>query len=109
MVLEDYAALSAGAEGRLGCLVATSAAGLAALDAEMAACVAAALSRVERQVLDLVRLGQADGSIAAELDAGVTARALLCLMQGMRIAGKTGRTPAEMAEVAERAMRLLDR
>jgi TetR/AcrR family transcriptional regulator, transcriptional repressor for nem operon len=42
------------------------------------------------------------------VDAASTGRLLLCVLQGMRVLGKTGRSHAEMTEVVERAMSLLE-
>jgi AcrR family transcriptional regulator len=107
-VLTSYAISSCGESGRRGCLVVGSANELAILDAEAAARVAAAFHANERLILDLLRLGQSDGSISRSIDVETTARALLCLTKGMRIVGKTGRTEEDMAAVAEAAMKLLD-
>ena len=56
---------------------------------------------------DLIREGQADGSIPATIDSKATARLMLCLLQGMRVVGKTGRSRGEMTAVADAAMKLL--
>ncbi len=42
------------------------------------------------------------------LDVESTARTMLCLMKGMRLIGKTGRTREQMIAVAETAMILLN-
>lgn len=107
-VLTSYAISSHGESGRRGCLVVGSANELAILDAEAADRVAAAFHANEKLILDLLRLGQSDGSISNNIDIATTARALLCLTKGMRIVGKTGRTGEEMAAVAAAAMKLLD-
>jgi hypothetical protein len=57
---------------------------------------------------DLIRQGQADGSIPATIDSETTGRLMMCLLQGMRVAGKIGRSRAEMSAVADAAMKLLD-
>lgn len=106
-VLRFYAEASHGVEGRRGCLVAGSATELATFDAEMAARVAAALRRVETLMRKLIRLGQSDGSIRSEIDADATACALLCLLQGLRVVGKAGRTRSEMMAAADRGLGLL--
>ncbi|OCJ05210.1 TetR family transcriptional regulator [Rhizobium sp. AC44/96] len=106
-VLAYYAASSHGESGRRGCLVVGSANELAIFDEEAAERVATAFDANEKLILDLVRLGQADGSISTAIDSETTARALLCLTKGMRVVGKTGRTENDMASVAEAAMRLL--
>jgi TetR/AcrR family transcriptional regulator, transcriptional repressor for nem operon len=56
----------------------------------------------------LIRQGQVDGSISAAVDSKVTARLMLCLLQGMRVIGKTGRSRQEMMAVADAAMKLLN-
>jgi TetR/AcrR family transcriptional regulator, transcriptional repressor for nem operon len=103
-----YAESSYGAEGRRGCLVVGGAAELATFDAGVARRVVAALHRNESLMVDLIRQGQADGSIPASIDSEATGRLMMCLLQGMRVAGKTGRTRAEMTAVADAAMKLLD-
>ncbi|WP_299716430.1 TetR/AcrR family transcriptional regulator [Tardiphaga sp.] len=106
-LLDDYVEQSCGVEGRRGCLVVGSATELATFDAEMAGRVTAALDRNEARLLELIRLGQADGSISAGLDADATALTLLCLLQGLRVVGKTRRSRAEMKAAAGQALRLL--
>jgi AcrR family transcriptional regulator len=107
-VLRVYADSSHGAIGKRGCLVVRSADDLALLDDEAASRVATAFNANETLVTRLIALGQEDGSIRADLDVQTTARTLLCLMSGMRVVGKTGRSHAEMAAVAEAALGILD-
>lgn len=102
-----YAEASHDAEGRRGCLVVGSAAELATFDAEMAARVTTALEYVESVLRELIRQGQSDGSIPTGLDADASARLLLCLLQGLRVVGKAGRTCAEMMAAVKEALRLL--
>ena len=106
-MLEFYADSSSGAEGRRGCLVVGGAAEMSTYDAEMAGKVTASLQRVEDQVRDLIKLGQADGSVPAGVDANAVATTLLCVLQGLRTAGKVGRSRAELAAAVSQAMRLL--
>ena len=56
----------------------------------------------------MIRAGQADGSIAKGVDATTTSRALLAMIQGMRVLGKTGRKRESMMAVVGIAMKLLD-
>ncbi len=105
--LAFYAESSHGVEGRRGCLVAGSATELATFDSEMAARVTTALRRVETSLRTLIQLGQSDGSIPSDIDVEATARVLLCLLQGFRVIGKTGRTRADMIAAVDQAMRLL--
>lgn len=105
--LTFYAEASQGAEGSRGCLVVGTATELAIFDEEVAQQVKAALQRNEALMAALIEEGQADGSIKASLNSKATARMMLCLLQGMRVIGKTGRTRAEMTDVVEAAMRTL--
>jgi TetR/AcrR family transcriptional regulator, transcriptional repressor for nem operon len=107
VVLKFFAESSHGVEGKRGCLIVGTAAELATLDVGVARRVTAALRQSETLVGDLIRQGQADGSIPADIDSRVTARLMLCLLQGMRVIGKTGRKRKEMMAVAEAAMQLL--
>lgn len=106
-MLHFYADASYGAEGRRGCLVVGSATELVTFDAEMAGRVTAALKRIEALLRDLIRTGQSDGSIALRIDVDASARALLCLLEGLRVIGKLGRTRAEMMSAADQALRLV--
>ena len=108
IALNFYAESSHGVEGKRGCLIVGTAAELATFDAEVARRVTAALRQGETLLVDSIRQGQADGSIPAAIDSKVTARLILCLLQGMRVIGKTGRTRQEMMAVADAAMKLLD-
>jgi AcrR family transcriptional regulator len=103
-----YAESSSGEVGRQGCLVVGSATELALFDEEIASRVAFAFDTDEQLLIDLIRLGQEDGSVPSRLDAENAARTMLCLMKGMRLIGKTGRTREQMIAVAETAMILLN-
>lgn len=106
-MLRFYAETSHGAEGRSGCLVAGSTMELARYDDEMAGRVAVALRRVETTLRSLLRIGQADGSVSAEIDADVMAQTLLALLQGFRVIGKLGQDRAKMLAAAQQALRML--
>lgn len=107
-LLTVYAESSSGEVGRQGCLVVGSATELALFDEEAAYSVAFAFDTDEQFLIDLIRLGQEDGSVPDRLDVESTARTMLCLMKGMRLIGKTGRTREQMIAVAETAMILLN-
>lgn len=102
-----YVESSQGEEGLLGCLVVGSAAELSTFDPEVACHIVNALDRNETFLADLIREGQADGSVSASVDPGATARMLLCLVQGMRVVGKTGRSREEMQAAVDTALRAL--
>jgi len=107
-VLAFYVENSHGLEGRRGCLVVGSAIELAIHDPEVAARVKASLARNEAFFASLIREGQSDGSISKRIDPEATARALICLTQGMRVVGKAGRPPLDAASFIETAMKLAD-
>lgn len=107
-LLNVYADASHGAQGRCGCLVVGSATDLGLFDDEAAKRVALAFEQNEQLLVDLLRLGKADGSIPDHIDVATTSRTLLCLMKGMRLVGKTGRSHEEMSAVAETALKLLN-
>jgi TetR/AcrR family transcriptional regulator, transcriptional repressor for nem operon len=106
-VLAFFVESSKGAEGRRGCLIVGSAVELAIADREVAARVTASLSKNEAFLADLIREGQADGSISSQVDPEQTARVMVCLTQGLRVVGKSGRAPQDTAAAVDIAMKLL--
>ncbi|MCV3764518.1 TetR/AcrR family transcriptional regulator [Rhizobium sp. TRM95796] len=107
-LIDYYAGNSHGESGRRGCLVIGSARDLALFDPDLQARIENAVSVRESLILDVIRDGQSDGSIPVHVDAEATAKAMLCLLYGMRVIGKTGRSEAEMQAIAATAMKLLD-
>jgi TetR/AcrR family transcriptional repressor of nem operon len=107
-VLAVYAEYSHGKTGRRGCLVVGSAVDLASSDPEMAKRVAAVLASQEKRLLEFIREGQVDGSVSSRVDAAIIARLLLCVVQGMRVLGKTGRSREDMTSLVDSALKLLD-
>ena len=107
LALEFYADASHGPLGRLGCRVIGGATELATFDDEVARWVAQALVRIEAVLGELLREGVADGSVPSGTDAPATARALLCMVQGMRLVGKTGRTRKDMRALVDIAMKMV--
>lgn len=106
-VLTYYAESSVGMPGRQGCLIVNSAMTLSVAEPEVADRVTWALQANEARLLTLVQLGQQDGSIAPALDCATVARLLLCVVQGMRVVGKTGRSSWEMRVLVDQAMKVL--
>ena len=106
-LLTFYVRSSHGVEGRLGCLVVGSAVEMAMFDPEIAARVTSTLKKNEALLAGVIAQGQSDGSISSAIDAEDTARVLVCLTQGMRVVGKTGRPPPAPAIVVNAAMKLL--
>jgi TetR/AcrR family transcriptional regulator, transcriptional repressor for nem operon len=106
-VLAFYVKSSQGAEGRRGCLVVGSAVEMAVCDPEIASRVTTALKNNEAFLAELIRQGQSDGSISSAIDAESTARVMVCLTQGMRVVGKSGRALPEPSTMVGIAMKLL--
>jgi AcrR family transcriptional regulator len=106
-VLTFYAESARGIEGRRGCMVVGSAVDLALADREVATRVNASLARNEALLAALIRRGQAEGDIAHGVDAEQTARVMVFLTQGMRVAGKAGRPPPDTTAIIDIAMKLL--
>ncbi|MBU9809444.1 TetR/AcrR family transcriptional regulator [Serratia bockelmannii] len=102
-----FAESSSGAQGQLGCLVISGAADLSTFDAEISQRVTGALTRSETMLKRLIIEGQADSSISSELNSQDVARLMLCVLQGMRVIGKTGRDKQDMKAVADAAMKCL--
>ena len=102
--LLHYAEASHGERGRLGCLVTASATELALFDPELARWVAGSLRRIETLLAGLLREGVADGSVPAHVDPAATGRLLLCLVQGLRVVGKTGTTRKDALALVELAL-----
>src|ERR1700727_3986611 len=72
-VRADFGEVSKGIEGRRGCLGVGSGVALAILDREVAARVNASIAKNEAFLADLIRQGQADGSIPGRIDSDATA------------------------------------
>ena len=102
-----HAAESSGGAGRRGCLVVAMAAEQAAHDPEIAARTRAMFARLQRLYAAAIVRGQAGGEFP-ERDAQAMARVLVCQIQGMRVLGKTGVAEAEMVEMVDNALRILD-
>ncbi|MFC0401919.1 TetR/AcrR family transcriptional regulator [Paraburkholderia rhizosphaerae] len=107
-VLTFYADASSGVMGKRGCMLAGSAMVLGTFDAEVAQRVTASFRKTETLLATLIRSGQKDGSIPKRIDGEATARLMLCMLQGMRVIGKTGRARAQMRQAADLALKLLD-
>ncbi|MFB9952860.1 TetR/AcrR family transcriptional regulator [Rhizobium puerariae] len=106
-MLRFYAEASHGESGRRGCLVVGTATELAVYDAEAAERVGRSMARSEALFADLIREGQADGSIPESIDPATTARLLFSVTQGLRVLGKTGSDRDPTLSVVTAAMRFL--
>ena len=108
-VLNIYARTSSGDEGQRGCLVVATAVELSVADPEVASRVEAAWRRTERVLLRLLEEGKQDGSMPGVKHPAATAKTILCLLQGMRLVGKSAAVGGtSMRQVAQQALRLVD-
>lgn len=92
--LRFYLESASNLEGRRGCLIVGSAVELQQLDAELSELVHEALRRNQQSILLLIEQGQQDGSVNSRHDAKALSSMLLCLVLGMRVAGKADDLPA---------------
>lgn len=87
-----------------GCMITNSVTELGRADPAAAAIIHAYYDRVERAFADLVRRGQAGGSIRRGLDAAAVARWLLATAQGISVAARLGRPTADLADIVRAAL-----
>ncbi|HEY1941597.1 MAG TPA: TetR/AcrR family transcriptional regulator [Roseiarcus sp.] len=106
-LLAAYVQLSGGFEGRRGCLMVGGAVELASRDPAVDARVASELQAVEGFLADLIAQGHGDGSIPRHVDPQATARTLICLLQGMRVVGRTRLQSSSPLGVVDVAMKLV--
>lgn len=108
-VLALYARLSQGLDGRRGCLVVATAVELSLHDADIAQRVLASWNNTETVLCELLREAEQDGSVGPLTDPAASARTILCLMQGMRLVGKSSADgEAGFEAVARQALKLID-
>ena len=79
---------------------------LSQFDGEIAGLVQSALARNQHAILQLIEQGMQDGSVNSRHDAQALSGVLLCLVLGMRVAGKAGELPAR-ERLVETVMALL--
>lgn len=107
-VLQHYARLSAATSGRKGCLVTAATNELLPEDIEVRQRVGRMFEEMQFLLVETIQRGQAEGEISSKRDPVALARFLLCIIQGMRVFGKTGPLERDMAEIAALAMEMLD-
>lgn len=105
-LLNFYLESASAVEGRRGCLVVGSTLELSQFDGEIAGLVQSALARNQHAILQLIEQGMQDGSVNSRHDAQALSGILLCLVLGMRVAGKAGELPAR-ERLVETVMALL--
>lgn len=106
-LLQRYARISSTVQGLKGCLVTATALEMVPRDPEVAEHVGYALGRIHGFLLKALTLGKQEGSFAADLDEEGAALFLLCVIQGMRVVGKTAPSEQELNGVVEMALRAI--
>lgn len=106
-LLQFYLDSAREVEGRRGCLVVGSVVGLQVFDEPLADLIRQAVMRNKGFLTSLIRLGQEDGSIGGQIDAGTAAGLILCIIFGMRVVGKIEDNPDE-AETIRMALKILN-
>ncbi len=87
--LVGYVDRTSGIAGMRGCLVVATAMELAAHDAEVAQRIQRFLKGMETRMTAALARAQAAGELAEGVEPATAARLLLCLLEGMRVVGKT--------------------
>lgn len=106
-VLQFYVESVREVEGERGCLVAGSAVEIQTLDDGLAEAVSHAVMRNQQTLQQLIVQGQQDGSINPALNAEASASLMLCIVLGMRVAGKVAATRPDES-VIPLALKILD-
>ena len=92
---------------RRGCMMVNTILELAEVDDGLSRTASDHLDSIERLFEDCVREAQASGDIPEPLTAAETARHLMLLNQGLRVASRQGRKRRELAEMLNTSMSLL--
>lgn len=87
--LAGYVDRTTGVSGKRGCLVVATAMELAATDPEVERRIRRFFGTMEIRLAEALRRADAAGELADGVDPATAARLLLCLIEGMRVVGKT--------------------
>ncbi len=99
--LYEFAQRAVGDSGRRGCFIANTTSEMLPHDPVVHARITATFQRIEQLFTNAIRYAQQQGSIRAECDAPTTARYLLCMVEGLRVVGKTGLSETEVHALIE--------
>jgi TetR/AcrR family transcriptional regulator, transcriptional repressor for nem operon len=97
---------TSGVNGKRGCLVVATAMELAAHDAEVERRIRRFFKVMETRLTTALMRAQTAGELAAGVEPAAGAHMLLCLLEGLRVVGKTGQNRAASQAAADT---LLDR
>lgn len=103
-----YVDSSKGNEGRTGCMVISALAEITTFDPKLAEPVRKAYQRLEDRVLRIFEKGRVDGSLHIHGEPASIARLLLCMLQGLRLAGKVGYVETDTCKIVNDIMHLLE-
>ncbi|HEY0183900.1 MAG TPA: TetR/AcrR family transcriptional regulator [Rhodopila sp.] len=98
--LAGYVDRTSGAKGRRGCLVVATAMELAAHDTAVEQRIRRFFKTMETRLTAALERAQAEGTLADGVEPASAARLLLCVVEGMRVVGKTGPDRATSQAVA---------
>jgi TetR/AcrR family transcriptional regulator, transcriptional repressor for nem operon len=87
--LAGYVDRTSGIAGKRGCLVVATAMELAAHDTEVKQRIRRFFKGMETRLTEALARAQAAGQLADGFEPATAARLLLCLLEGMRVVGKT--------------------
>jgi TetR/AcrR family transcriptional regulator, transcriptional repressor for nem operon len=90
--LAGYAERTSGANGRRGCLLVATAMELSGRDAEVDRRIGRFFKTMETRVAGALSRAKAAGELADGVEPSITARLLVCFVEGLRVVGKTGPT-----------------
>ena len=90
---------AAGGYDHRGCFLVNTAIELGRSDADIAAMLDTYYARIERGFAGLIRRGQAQGSLRADLDPQITARWLRVTSQGMSVSARIGAMPQDLPQM----------
>ncbi len=93
---------------RCGCLIANTTLELAARDPEVAECLTAVQSKMEKAYIRTIERGQAAGEIDAAKDARSLARFIMACLAGMICLSKAGFDGAKLRNIATTAMSAIE-
>jgi TetR/AcrR family transcriptional repressor of nem operon len=106
--LLHYTRVAAQLSGRHGCLITNSALELLPSDEVLRPHIEAALRRVSGLLSTAFSQAQASGAFDPALTGDSVGTYLLCLIQGLRVLGKTDLSEAQLSGIVDMAMRALD-
>nr|WP_175799927.1 TetR/AcrR family transcriptional regulator [Burkholderia anthina] len=105
--LMHYTRVGARLSERRGCFITNAAIELLPGDDALRPHIESTLLRIAMQLSLAVARGQQSGHFDRHLDPEGVGRFLLCLIQGMRVLGKSSATEAELVSIVDIAMRAL--